>query len=192
MSRLPLFPLSTWLYPGIPLSLQIFERRYLDMLSGQSKRGEGFGIVPIRSGSEVGKAPGIFPVGVEVRIADWHQLPNGVLGITVVGERKFRVFESEVREDQLLMAEVSYLQDHAPAEIPERFQGLVDILQQLKDHPATVSMDLPEPGNDRELGYQLSQLLPLPAQEKMQLLGMSSALERLDFIAKKISQLAQD
>jgi Lon protease-like protein len=169
-----------------------FERRYLDMLSAQSKRGEGFGIVPIRSGAEVGKAPSIYPVGVEVRIADLHQLPNGVLGITVLGERKFRVFESEVREDQLLLAQVSYLPEDEPTEIPENFEGLAELLRQLKEHPATVTMNLPEPGSTAELGYQLSQLLPLPAQEKMKLLGMANPLERLDFIAHKIGRLSQE
>ncbi|MCW8195308.1 ATP-dependent protease [Proteobacteria bacterium 005FR1] len=190
--HLPLFPLSTWLYPGIPLSLQIFERRYLDMLAEQSKCNEGFGIVPIRSGREVGKAPGIYPIGVEVRMTDWHQLPNGVLGITVKGERKFRVFETEVRDDQLMLADVGFLHEDPPTQIPEQYEGLSELLRQLKEHPATVTMDLPEPDNSADLGYQLSQLLPLSAQEKMRLLGMANPLERLDVIAHKIGQLSQD
>jgi Lon protease-like protein len=192
LTRLPLFPLSSWLYPGIPLSLQLFERRYLDMLSAQSRVGKGFGVVPIRAGSEVGKAPSIYPVGVEVRIADWHQLPNGVLGITVIGERKFRVIETEVQTDQLVVGSVGYLGEGESEEIPERYQGLADLLQQLKEHPATVTMDLPEPADSNELGYQLSQLLPLSAQEKMAVLAMSDSLERLEFIAHKIGRLAQE
>ena len=39
--KLPLFPLDTVLFPGCLLDLQLFEARYLDMLSGCMKRGEG-------------------------------------------------------------------------------------------------------------------------------------------------------
>jgi Lon protease-like protein len=191
-SRLPLFPLASWLYPGIPLALQVFEKRYLDMLGSQLKKGEGFGIVPIRAGREVGTAPSIYPIGVEVRVADWHQLPNGVLGISVVGERKFRVLETEVQSDQLMMARVSRLVDDRPGPVPEQYGGLAELLKQLKEHPATIAMNLPEAADTHDLGYQLSQLLPLAVQEKMAVLAMTDPAERLDFIARKIGQLAQD
>lgn len=191
MIRLPLFPLSTWLYPGIPLSLQVFESRYLDMVSAQLKQDAGFGIVPIRTGREVGKAPSIYPVGVEVKIADWQQLPSGVLGITVCGQRKFRVLQSDIQPDNLMVAEVSYLDDDQPAAVDERYQGLADLLQDLKEHPATVTLGLPLVKDDSELSYQLSQLLPLAPKEKMAALAMTGAGERLDFLANKISYLAQ-
>lgn len=190
--RLPLFPLSGWLYPGIPLALQVFERRYLDMLSVQLKSGAGFGVVPIRGGKEVGKAAHIYPLGVEVRISDWHQLANGLLGITVIGERKFRVLESEVLPDQLIVARVSYLCADQPKLIPEQYDGLVELLQQLKEHPATDTMDLPPANDSSELGYQLAQVLPLPAEEKMAMMALTDAEERLDFLARKVGQLAQE
>lgn len=191
MSRLPLFPLSTWLYPGIPLRLQVFERRYLDMISTQLKQQAGFGIVPIRKGREVGKPPTIYPLGVEVKITDWHQLPNGVLGITVHGKKKFRVLESEVQPDGLMLGQVNWLGADQPATIGERYRGLADLLQDLKEHPATVTMDLPAAQDASELSYQLSQLLPMEAREKMNALAMTSATERLDFLASRISGLAQ-
>lgn len=192
MTRLPLFPLSSWLFPGIPLGLQVFERRYLDMISAQLRQEAGFGIVPIRKGSEVGKPPSIYPVGVEVKIADWHQLPNGMLGITVCGHKKFRVLESIVQPDGLMLAEVSYLGDDQPRGIDERYQGLAELLEDLKQHPATVTLGLPAARDDSELSYQLSQLLPLAPSEKMGTLAMTSAEERLDFLATKVSDLAQE
>jgi Lon protease-like protein len=191
-SRLPLFPLSSWLYPGISLGLQVFEARYLDMLRAQLKKGEGFGIVPIREGREVGKAPNIYPLGVEVRVADWHQLANGVLGLTVIGERKFRVLESEIQPDQLMVARVAYLRDDPPGPIPERYDGLAELLKQLKEHPATVTMGLPQATDSSELSYQLAQVLPLSSQEQMAVLAMADAEERLGFIAQKVGQLAQE
>ena len=37
--RYPLFPLGTVLFPGCNLDLQIFEARYLDMVSACMRRG---------------------------------------------------------------------------------------------------------------------------------------------------------
>ena len=51
--KLPLFPLDTVLFPGCMLDLQIFEARYLDMVSQCLKAGHGFGVVHILDGSEV-------------------------------------------------------------------------------------------------------------------------------------------
>lgn len=41
--RLPLFPLDTVLFPGCVLDLQIFEARYLDMVSQCLKAGHEIG-----------------------------------------------------------------------------------------------------------------------------------------------------
>ena len=54
--QVPLFPLSTVLYPGGPLPLRIFEARYLDMISDCMKNEQCFGVVLIRDGSESGPA----------------------------------------------------------------------------------------------------------------------------------------
>ena len=51
----PLFPLNTVLFPGCILDLQIFEARYLDMVSACMRRGEGFGVVALLEGREVGE-----------------------------------------------------------------------------------------------------------------------------------------
>ena len=97
---LPLFPLNTVLFPGCRLDLQIFEARYLDMVSACMKRGEGFGVVGILEGREVGEAPGRFAWhGCEALIRDFHQQDNGLLGIRVEGGRRFTVQSSQVQPD---------------------------------------------------------------------------------------------
>ena len=90
--RLPLFPLNTVLFPGCFLDLQVFEARYLDMVSQCLKAGHGFGVVHILDGKEVGAAPAEFShIGCEALIRDWQQLPSGLLGIRVEGGRRFDV-----------------------------------------------------------------------------------------------------
>lgn len=173
------------------MGLQIFERRYLDMISSQLKQNAGFGVVPIREGREVGKTPLIYPLGVEVRIADWHQLPNGMLGITIVGERRLRILDSEVQSDNLMRARVQYLEEVPAEPIDEEFQGLADLLENLKEHPAAASLALPPVQDSNQLSYQLAQLLPLSAEDKMRALTTASPRDRLRLVARKISALAQ-
>ena len=45
LQSLALFPLQTVLFPGCLLDLQLFEPRYLDMLSRCLRQGSGFGVV---------------------------------------------------------------------------------------------------------------------------------------------------
>ncbi|MGH8123010.1 MAG: LON peptidase substrate-binding domain-containing protein, partial [Rudaea sp.] len=52
---IPLFPLSTVLFPGGQLSLRVFERRYLDMVRDCARGGDGFGVCLILQGREVGE-----------------------------------------------------------------------------------------------------------------------------------------
>ena len=53
LSSLPLFPLGTVLFPQGILPLQIFEVRYLDMISRCHRAGAPFGVVSLSSGNEV-------------------------------------------------------------------------------------------------------------------------------------------
>jgi Lon protease-like protein len=53
IQKLPLFPLNTVLFPGAPLQLHIFEERYRLMIGRCLEQKAPFGVVLIRSGSEV-------------------------------------------------------------------------------------------------------------------------------------------
>ena len=83
--RVPLFPLSTVLFPGGPLPLRIFEARYVDMISRCMKDDSPFGVVLIREGDEVGPAK-THDIGTLARIVDWYQGSDGLLGVTARGE----------------------------------------------------------------------------------------------------------
>ena len=52
MSKLPLFPLHTVLFPGTPIHLNIFEERYRLMLQQCIKENLPFGVTLIKQGSE--------------------------------------------------------------------------------------------------------------------------------------------
>lgn len=88
---LPLFPLGTVLFPGMPLPLRIFEPRYLAMLQASRGSDPAFGVVLIRSGREVGEVPQIFSVGTTARLEHLETRPDGTLDIAVVGVQRFAI-----------------------------------------------------------------------------------------------------
>ena len=47
---IPVFPLNTPLLPGCKMPLQIFEQRYLDMVSSCMKAGTGFVVALLEPG----------------------------------------------------------------------------------------------------------------------------------------------
>ncbi|MGE0080373.1 MAG: LON peptidase substrate-binding domain-containing protein, partial [Thiohalomonadaceae bacterium] len=97
--EIPLFPLHTVLFPGGPLALRVFEPRYLDMIGRVVKDGGGFGICLIAQGEEIGEAAFTYDVGTLAHVSYWHMRADGMLGVTVVGDQRFRILERKVQPD---------------------------------------------------------------------------------------------
>jgi Lon protease-like protein len=194
MTELPLFPLSAVLLPYGRMPLRIFERRYLDMVRDCMKAGETFGVVWIRRGSEVAR-PGralhdLGDYGTTAHIVDWDQLPNGLLGITIEGRRRFELFETSTRANGLVVGQVSLAEPPAPAPMLETWQTLGDVLQSLQGHPHVKRLGMAADCRDPwQVAYGLVQLLPLEESLKYQLLGLDSLVElmsELDVILNEI------
>ena len=191
---LPLFPLNAMLFPGCVLDLQIFEARYLDMIGRCMKQGEGFGVVCITEGSEVGDVPeGFSQIGCEALVTDFQQQDNGLLGIRVVGGRRFRVIDAETQRDNLLLAEVEWLEDPQEQPLQEEDDDLVALLAALAEHPmvAALNMGLTASGQ-QSLANQLAYLLPFAEEDKIELLEIDDAEERLDAIQDLLDEMQGD
>ncbi|MFK3772204.1 LON peptidase substrate-binding domain-containing protein [Pseudomonas sp. NPDC089406] len=188
---LPLFPLNTVLFPGCLLDLQIFEARYLDMIGRCMKQGEGFGVVCILEGEQVGKAPpAVASVGCEALIRDFVQQDNGLLGIRVEGVRRFRVAQTEVRKDQLLVGEVQWLPETADSPLVEQDDDLLALLLALGEHPMVEALDMPRDVDGRQsLANQLAYLLPFMEEDKLRLLEMGSPQVRLEAIQTLLERI---
>ncbi|MEJ6819407.1 MULTISPECIES: LON peptidase substrate-binding domain-containing protein [Pseudomonas] len=188
---LPLFPLNTVLFPGCNLDLQIFEARYLDMIGRCMKQGGGFGVVCILDGSEVGLAPqGFALVGCEALITDFQQQDNGLLGIRVQGGRRFHVLRTEVQRDQLILADVEWLDDEPEQPLQEEDADLVALLKALAEHPMVeaLNMGTDAPGQ-QSLANQLAYLLPFAEEDKIDLLQLDDPQQRLDAIQALLDEL---
>ncbi len=97
MTAIPLFPLNIVLFPDGPLPLRIFETRYVDMVRTCMREDRGFGVVLISAGLEAGPAE-TYDVGTTAKITDFHQLPNGLLGLSCVGTAALPDLEEKYRE----------------------------------------------------------------------------------------------
>ena len=191
---LALFPLNTVLFPGCILDLQLFEARYLDMISRCMKKGESFGVVCILDGKEVGMAPdGYALIGCEALIRDFKQQDNGLLGIRVEGGRRFRVRDAGVQKDQLLVAEVQWLEELPDQALEEEDADLLALLQALAEHPMVASLDMDTHADGQQaLGNQLAYLLPFTEADKIDLLQLDDPQQRLDAIQMLLDELQEE
>ncbi len=106
--ELPLFPLNTVLFPGAPLPLHIFEERYKQMVEECLKESRPFGVLLIRSGSEVVAAAEPFEVGTMASIVHVQRLEEGRLNLICVGGQRFRLLRT-IRDQPYLVGEVETL-----------------------------------------------------------------------------------
>ena len=188
---LPLFPLNTVLFPGCVLDLQIFEARYLDMVARCMKQGTGFGVVCILDGREVGNAPqGIAGIGCEALIRDFQQQDNGLLGIRVEGGRRFEVLGTELQRDQLLLAQIEWLDDAPEQPLQEEDQDLLALLKALAEHPMVAALNMnTEVAGQQSLSNQLAYLLPFAEADKIELLQVNDPQQRLEGIQVLLDEI---
>ena len=195
MTTIPLFPLSGVLLPGGKMPLQIFEQRYLDLVRSSMRSDEPFGIVWIRRGSEVaqkGRASAeLGDWGTLARIVDWDQLSNGLLGITIEGQGRFDLFDTETQANGLVLGEVELRSAPEPAAMLPQWEAMLEVLQSLETHPHVQRMGLQLNYEDAwQVAWTLVQLLPLEEYIKYELLGLDEiehVMSELDLILNQIS-----
>jgi Lon protease-like protein len=176
------------------MPLQIFEPRYLDLVSDCLKNDQGFGVVWLREGREVYKAdaevnPRLAQIGTYARVVDWDSLSNGLLGITIEGSRKFRLVSSFQQANHLHMAEVEWLESEPVIELTPQAIDMKVLLAQLLEHPHVERLKLSGEVNDvASLGYLLAQFLPIEEAKKFDLLASNDPVSRLELLAKLLEE----
>ncbi len=181
-TTIALFPLNLVLFPDGPLPLRIFETRYYDMVRRCMREGSGFGVVLIREGREVGPEDAdLYEVGTVADIVDFHQLQDGLLGLSCVGRRRFRILERRRQSDGLHVGEVDWLSVEPTVAVPQRHRRLSTLLStvlpQLGEVYANIDMRLDDAA---WVGHRLAEILPIPLADKQSYLEIDDPVERLD------------
>ena len=187
--KIPLFPLNTVIFPEGELQLRLFEPRYLDMVSECLREESGFGICLIREGKEAGQVTDFFAMGTCVKIIDWDQMDDGLLGITVKGEQRFRVERTEIQANKLCLGEVTLL-DEDDELLPVSYQGFSDLLKEIANRYELPFMDEPERFEEASwVSDRLAELLPFEITAKQSLLEMDNALNRFDYMQALLEKI---
>ena len=197
--ELPLFPLNTVLFPGMPLPLHIFEPRYREMIGFCSETEKPFGVVLIREGSEVGEPATPFDVGTLARIVGLDRMQDGRMNIVTVGTRRFRLVSYSAEKKSYMVGDVEPLPDDPDA--PSRSAGLVDEVASLaRRYVAMVQAALEQdlvplqlPDSAEEMSYVVGGSLRVHNPERQRLLETTSTAQRLELekaiLAREIGTL---
>ena len=119
-----MFPLKSIVLPGGLFPLRIFERRYINMVKNCLKNDTGFCITLVRGESDNGYITNVYNYGCYVKIVDWNQLEDGLLGITVEGIKKIHVLECNLNEDNLLQGSIEDIEVEKEYMVPQKYLSL--------------------------------------------------------------------
>lgn len=187
---LPLFPVSTALFPGGRLSLKIFEQRYLDLVKSCIADNTTFGLCAIREGGEVGEPAVPHEVGTEVKIIEWDMPQTGIFHVVVEGLGRFVIRSQETSSNGLLMAAIDRMTIESPCKIPVDLRLCGEVLK----HLLSDNQIEPEEVHYEDavwVGYRLSELLPFKLKVKQDLLEMNDSLARLRILDQFLRQNAK-
>ena len=191
---LPLFPLSTVLFPGMRLPLHIFEERYRLLVAHLRAQPEPrrFGVIAIRQGREVG-ADGItalHEVGCVATVRQITPHADGRFDLDTVGTERFRLLRVDDSQPYF-QGEIEPLKDEEPPASGEgtpeaeafavnRVQaGFRAYLNALADRGGGVISVADLPDDPVLLSYVVGAAMIIDLPERQSLLAAPSALERL-------------
>ncbi|KQQ80897.1 ATP-dependent protease [Xanthomonas sp. Leaf131] len=181
-SALPLFPLHNVLLPGAAMGLRVFERRYLDLVRECGRTGTSFGVCLILDGAEVGVPATPAAFGTEVRIEDFDVGADGVLVLRLRGTRRFHVQRSRIRDNGLVVGEVSWCEPDSDDELRPEHSLLATVLERLLEQVGGEFASAGPGLLDQAawVGWRLAELLPLTEQQRLSLLQQDDPHRRLD------------
>ncbi|MFC7532730.1 LON peptidase substrate-binding domain-containing protein [Actinoplanes sp. GCM10030250] len=199
--RLPVFPLSTVLFPGLVLPLHIFEERYRtlvrELVAQSGETPHEFGVVTLKHGSEVAPEPGdddpvpaapavsaadLYDVGCTAELRHVTELPDGRFDIMTVGRRRFSVVSVDQGSEPYLTAQVRWLPEEEEAgEIAQllaprvltAFRTYLDLLR-----PNSEMLDQ-VPDDPTVLSHLVAATAQLTVEERQLLLAMPDTASRL-------------
>jgi Lon protease-like protein len=190
-AEIPLFPLpETTLFPRVSRPLLIFEPRYRAMIADALKGDRIVGMVRLRRGFEKdyeGRPP-IYAVGCAGRIEEYEQMPDGRYVILLRGVTAFRVL-SENQQKPYRIGRVEAVPDRleeqerlALSSVRNRLASLLVRVLPFGVDPPDVSLD------DDEFVNVVAQNLPMPEDDRQELLERSSVLARARALIDRLDQ----
>ena len=168
--QLPMFPLSTVVFPGMSVPLHVFEDRYRllvrHLLEVDDPAERVFGTVAIREGYEVGEhgAQSVYRVGCVLQLTEVDRNDDGSFDIVAVARERLMLEEMQ-RGTEFPHGVVAVLPEpevEVPTEVLDRaratFTAFRVAMTELQGDPFSGSL----PRDPDYLAWTLSALTPLP------------------------------
>ena len=190
--QIPLFPLNVVLFPEGELKLRIFEPRYIDMVSDCLRNDTGFGVCLIQEDKDMGKSADFFSMGTYAKIIDWSQMEDGLLGIVIKGEKRFRVNSHKSSKNNLRVGEIDWLSDDDNP-MPASYQNFSDLLKEIVVRYELPIGNMPDKFDEANwVSERLAELLPFDLSIKQEILEMNSASNRFEYMETLLKKIDSD
>lgn len=183
MAVLPMFPLGTVLLPHMPLSLRIFEERYLKLLGDLlGEESPEFGVVLISKGPEVGGGDQRFEYGTIAAVTEIGTTDE-FYGIQSVGAQRFKVV-GWLPDDPYPLADIEFLPELVWQEslsnlrehVEDKVRKLLAFASEFGDLQYDSDTELSD--DPTQACWQLAGILPIGQLDQIDLLK-SDSLEQL-------------
>ncbi len=186
MLEMPLFPLHTVLFPGMPLQLHIFEERYLQMARFCQESNLPFGVVLIEHGVEA-NGPLAVPhrIGCSAEISRLESVEGERFNLLAVGHERFRI-ESLSYEKPYLTGNVTYFpletgNPEAALRAESRLRPWVDRYVRLLASNSNVENTLKNiPKDPLVFAYLAAVILQMPPHQKQPFLEIEFVVDLLE------------
>jgi Lon protease-like protein len=170
------------------MSLRIFEPRYVRLVKEACAADTGFGICMVNAQGDRDRNEHIYPVGTYVKVIDFNLLDDGLLSVTVEGQRCFKILSVSTESDELRIGECQWLDEwtaqavnHLISPIDERLKEIFDKYPELQ-----VLHQNPKFNDPIWVIYRWLELLPVNAEQKQQFLQQKDCIKALDFLTQLV------
>lgn len=200
----PMFPLSTVIFPYTAVPLRVFESRYQALLDQVLVADRSFGVVLIERGHEVGGGDTRFSIGTMVKLVAVNDIPKTTdRAIVVAGFKRIRV-SRWLDDDPFPKAEIDdFPDDRSDGEnelnlcIDTAMASLRRVLALASELGSDVSgIGLELADQPVAASYQLAALCPVGPFDSQRLLEATDAVARVDLakvlLDEKVEMLREE
>lgn len=194
MPIMPMFPLGSVLMPAMPLSLRIFEERYLKLLGDLiGQENPEFGVVAIERGQEIGGGEKRLGFGTLASVTDIGTLDQ-FYGLESIGSQRFRV-NAWLPDDPYPIADIDFIPDLvwddsltlAKGQLETKVRNLLAFASEFGDLQYAADIEFSE--DPMQACWQLAGVLPVGPLDHLDLLQSLSAAELIADTQSLVSTL---
>ena len=177
-----MFPLGSVLFPSMPLTLRIFEERYLKLLGDlMSSDTPEFGVVLVSRGSEVGGGEKRMSIGTIASVTEIGTTDE-FLGLESFGSRRFRV-NDWLPDDPYPIADIEFIPDliwddnlmPALVHLESQVRKLLSLASEFGE--LVFGADIALSDDPMRAAWQLAGILPIGELDRFDLLSSQAAEE---------------